>query len=191
MKSKSVRKTTIAALMLLYLVRCALAQGNLVVNGGFDVISNGIPANWMLTGNCFSDVKFGNSYPSLQFTHSSEIGGASQSIDDLIPGDVYIISGDYESIENTSVNFEVTIGGVDIFHAVTTFTNRNWQSFSSFYTATSSSSDLSINVLAFSGYTFNIDNIAMYATPEPSPSWLLFLGSGVLISCLRKQFVRS
>ncbi|HEY1716720.1 MAG TPA: hypothetical protein VGH42_00310 [Verrucomicrobiae bacterium] len=90
-------KTHITSIMLgLFLFpRFVGAQGNLVINGGFDTDASG----WAVTnvagsgyvsggdpGGCFGLVNTPSYVPTI-----------SQEIDGLIPGQIYVVSGDYRS----------------------------------------------------------------------------------------------
>jgi hypothetical protein len=103
----------------------------------------------------------------------------------LITGQPYLISGDYQGngeVKNTITNnFAVAIDGVVLFETAAP-PDLNWHSFNFEYTATSASVLLTLSAqLNGSPDGDHIDNIAMYATPEPSAVSLLVLGSGVLI----------
>jgi hypothetical protein len=66
-----------------------LAQGNLVINGGFDNISDTNVIGWTLTGHCYPDPKYGNYAPCLQLYGTA---GAGQTVNGLTPGTTYIVS---------------------------------------------------------------------------------------------------
>jgi hypothetical protein len=170
-----------ATLILSYLPQSATAQGNLVVNGGFDTDASG----WMTTN------EFGFGYVSTKgnpggyfwlYTNSPSLTPTiSQTINGLISGSNYIVSGDYEKItgSSTSPSFGVALNGVFLFET-TAPADFNWHSFSFDYTATSTSALLSLSSqLNGTGVSYGIDNIAMSAVPEPSTSWLILLGGGL------------
>jgi len=166
----------LTTLMFSCFTQSVTAQGNLVVNGGFTTNANG----WTLTGSARYDAKNGNPPGEIDFGGSE--GTASQTINSLTPGFIYNVSGDYQAIVagGTSTNnysFGVSLDDVFLFGTATP-TNSNWYSFSFDYTATSSSALLSLSQI--SGVYYDIDNIAMYAVPEPSAMSLILLGSGVL-----------
>src|ERR1035441_9722597 len=160
-------------LTLLYLPRFRDAQGNLVVNGGFDANAGG----WTLTGSGRYDAKNGN--PSGEVDFGGSEGAASQTINSLTPELIYNVSGDYQAIvsggtSTHNYSFGVSLDDVFLFGTATP-TNSNWYSFNFQYTATSSSTVLSLSQI--SGVYYNIDNISMYAIPEPDVLGLLGLGS--------------
>ena len=170
-------------LTLLYLPRMATAQGNLVVNGGFDANAGG----WTLTGSGRYDAKNGN--PSGEVDFGGSEGAASQAINSLTPEFIYNVSGDYQAIVagGTSTNnysFGVSLDDVFLFGTATP-TNSNWYSFNFQYTATSSSTVLSLSQI--SGVYYNIDNISMYAVPEPSSLCLIALGGIMSAMLFRKR----
>jgi hypothetical protein len=161
----------------------ATAQGNLVVNGGFDANAGG----WTLTGSGRYDAKNGN--PSGEVDFGGSEGAASQAINSLTPEFIYNVSGDYQAIVagGTSTNnysFGVSLDDVFLFGTATP-TNSNWYSFNFQYTATSSSTVLSLSQI--SGVYYNIDNIAMYAVPEPSSLCLIALGGIMSAMLFRKR----
>jgi len=177
--------TALTALMLSCLPQWAMSQGNLVVNGGFDTDASG----WTITNVSEGDNGYASNIgnpPGSVFLYdvsSLNVPTASQEISSLTPGALYIVSGDYagggKGVANNS--FGVALDGVYLFetNAPPTY---NWYSFSFDYTATSTSALLSISAqLNGTGYPYTIDNIAMYAVPEPSAICLILLGSGVLI----------
>jgi hypothetical protein len=179
MKSyKIIQKTgmvRLTALILSCFAQSVTAQGNLVVNGGFDTDSSG----WILTNGADWDSKFGNPSPCIDLL--GHTAAAAQTINNLVSGTTYVVSGDYQVI-NTTVNpsFGVAINNIYLLE-ITPQTTRSWINFSFFYTATSSSANLSLSQINNSGLEYDIDNIAMQAVPEPSSSLLILLGSGVLI----------
>jgi len=186
MKPCNTMKIAVVLSMLALFCSSASAQGNLVVNGGFDTDASG----WSITninpygfgGGYRSD--FGNPAGSVSLYNdntSANAPTASQEIDSLTPGTTYIISGDYWSGGLMGSNsLSVALDGITLFEEDVPVSSA-WNTFSFDYTATSTSALLSLYTTTFGkAYGSYIDNIAMYATPEPSPSWLLFLGSGIL-----------
>jgi hypothetical protein len=163
----------LAALALLLLPRLATAQGNLVANGGF----NANASSWTLT-----NISTGFGYQSI----GGDPGGcvaldgpnslfafptASQTITSLTPGAIYTVSGNYRQGKGNSpdYSFGVAMDGVFFFEAATTVPiDLTWYSFSFQYTANSPSAVLSLSSeLNGAGVSYVIDNIAMYAVPEP------------------------
>ncbi len=185
MKTYLALKTFAASLVLLLLwPQLSSGQGNLVFNGGFDADASG----WNVSGG-YSD-KGGNPGGYLLLGgFSSNIPAASQTIMGLVVGTTYVVSGDYyeQSVISTGQSFGVAIDDVYLFEP----TNPGpgsifWHNFDFFYTATASSAVLSLtSQLNGTSVPYGIDNIVMYAVPEPSASWLLFLGVGVLLYARR------
>ncbi|MEI9962525.1 MAG: PEP-CTERM sorting domain-containing protein [Limisphaerales bacterium] len=159
------------------------AQGNLVLNGEFNIISNGVPDGWILNGNSYYDSKYGNPTPCLQLYG---VATANQTMNGLISGITYIVSGDYQAGQIAGYNFNIDIDGFIMFEAIAS-TNLDWQSFNFFYTATSSSAVLEISLSETSDNLFHVDNIAMYAVPEPSAASLIFLGGGIFFYVRRNK----
>ena len=107
------------SLMLLSFAQSATAQGNLVVNGGFDTDASG----WTITnvsggGGYVSFV--GNPAGSVYLNNPSlpPVPTASQTINSLTPGVLYIVSGDYQKAAGKNVtgnSFGVALDGVFLF----------------------------------------------------------------------------
>jgi opacity protein-like surface antigen len=168
------KKFFLLSVLLALLLNQAQAQGNLVVNGGFDAGTSG----WTLTNGAFGDFKAGNPVPCLQFGNTpSSNPSASQTINGLSIDTEYVVSGDYENFSGN--NFGVAMNGIFLFQDSSSG-NENWQKFSFFYTATSTSVDLSLSAIMNGGIIIRLDNIAMYPVPEPSTETLLGLG-GILL----------
>jgi hypothetical protein len=182
----------IAVVLLVLTSRHVVAQDDLVINGTFDTDATG----WTLTnGAAWIPEKNGSggsvSLDSLAPSPSAD-PTAYQLINSLTPSQVYLISGDYKKeVDRTSVaglSFGVALDNVFQFE-VSDPEDFNWHSFNFLYTATSTSA-----VLGFSsqingtGVSYDIDNIAMYATPEPAAVCFIFLGSGVFIYVRRARY---
>jgi hypothetical protein len=187
MKPHMTLKTCIAltALALSGPPQWATAQGNLVINGAFDTDASG----WTITnvgsgGGYLSS--FGNPPGSVILGNPSLPGvpTASQEINDLTPGSLYIVSGEYRTIAGKDVidsSFGVALEGVFLFEA-TAPADSNWYSFNFDYTAASSSALLSLAAqINGTDVSYGIDNIAMYVTPEPSATSVILLGGGLLL----------
>ena len=181
-------RVSIMALVLSCLQQPANAQGNLVVNGGFDHNASG----WTMTNVDISEgggyyISIGNP-PGSVFLYNPSfnvfVPTASQEINSLTPGTLYIVSGDYMLRLGKNVtdnSFGVALDSVFLFET-TAPADSNWHSFSFDYAATSVSALLRICAqINGTDDAYFIDNIAMYATPEPSAWSLIFLGSGLLI----------
>ncbi|MGA3283798.1 MAG: hypothetical protein ABSD57_04985 [Verrucomicrobiota bacterium] len=176
-------KTYIAltALALLLLPQLATAQGNLVVNGGFDTSAN----DWILTNGAYWP-EYGNSGWAVALDKEppspSTEPTASQIITGLVPGYSYLVSGNYGEGKDrgggspSDPSFGVAIDGIFLFEAVAPDSD-NWQSFSFYYTASSSSALLSLSSqINGTGVAYFIDNISMEAVPEPNSLCLIGVG---------------
>jgi hypothetical protein len=155
---------------LLLVPRFAAAQGNFVVNGGF----NANASDWTATDVSIPDYLTTGGNPGgffgLYNASASAVPTVSQQINSLVPGFIYLVSGDYKSGGKgfASNSFGVAFNGVYVFLASSP-TDYNWHSFSFEYAATSTSELLSISSqLRATGYAYYIDNIAMSPVPEPS-----------------------
>jgi hypothetical protein len=181
----------LTAVVLSCFSQSANAQGNLVVNGGFDssaagwTLTNG--ASWPLSGNPGNAVGLDNPSPS-----PSTDPTASQTINSLTPEAIYIVSGDYQKQKDRGVtttpstdnSFGVAIDGTFLFEAASsTNIDLTWYSFNFLYTATSSSALLSLSSqINGTGVSYAIDNISMQAVPEPSS--LCLIGVGGIVSTM-------
>lgn len=169
-----------------------MSQGNLVFNGDFKNNADG----WIITnclfggfqptkGNPAGSVALDNLSPS-----SSTDPTMSQTINGLTPGIIYVISGDFSAITDrggvsSGFSFGVAIDGIFLFEAAAQLPG-SLQQFNFVYTATSVNALLSLSAQRNgTGVTYEVDNIAMYAIPEPSILSLLFLGGGFLIYARR------
>lgn len=160
----------------------SLAQGNVVVNGGFDTDASGWSVN---NGSSFFDGKNGNPPGSFYLTDApspSSDPTISQMINGLVPSTVYVASGDYRFMFDsglgspTDLSFGVAIDGVFLFEAANP-QDIDWHSFSFLYTATAPSVVLSISAQRNdTGVAYAIDNIAIQV-PEPSSAGLFWLGA--------------
>jgi PEP-CTERM motif len=166
-----------------------LAQGNLVYNGGFEAfnVTNGVANGWNFSK--WVGVGAGGDPGLFALLYNSGVNDptiptASQTITGLNPGDTYTISGNYELWKNPNGNvfdssFGVAVNGNFLFETVAPATSLTWENFSFVYTATSSSMILSLSSqLNGTEVSYGIDNIAMYAVPEPSTLSLFVLASG-------------
>ncbi len=165
----------------------ATAQGNLVFNGGFDTDASG----WTIT-NVY--VPYGGGYTSSSgnpagsvFLYNPDFGviapTASQEINGLTAGDIYIVSGDYRGGGKnvTSNSFGVAFDGVFLFETNAPPIYANWYSFSFDYTPPSTSALLSLSSqINGTDGAYYIDNISIQLVPEPSSEILLGFG-GILL----------
>ena len=152
------------------------AQGNLVVNGGFNNDASG----W-LTTNVASWAGYepakgnpGGTFLLAAPTDSSEPAGLYQLITGLTVGNIYTISGDYD-VEASSLqkilSFGVTVD--QNLHFTTAPVDYQWDHFSFTYRATQSTALLS--VMAYNGYDYRVDNFTVQAVPEPSAGLFLLV----------------
>lgn len=193
----SVMKNTFLALMIwlsLVMTHLVEAQENLVMNGGFNANSNGwtvanTPGGFgyhSRVGNPPGGVQLDNVNPS-----SLSDPTASQTITNLVLNQSYLISGEYRQgkIRGTNLpldvpSFGVALNGDYLFTAYSPGNIPDWTQFRFFYTASSSTALLSISSqINGTGVSYDIDNIAMYAVPEPSSAMLVMLGAGMLGCC--------
>ena len=177
----------LTALALAYIPQSATAQGNLVFNGGFDHDASG----WTATN---IQVGVGYGYDPLKghpggcfrlWSSSSLTPMISQSINGLIPGSTYLVSGDY-SVEGGTLgstpSFGVAVDGIYLFEDAPTIRTA-WHSFAFSYTAADSSALLSLAAeMNGTHVAYRVDNIFMEGVPEPNSLWLL--GVGAITSAL-------
>ena len=181
----------IASIMLL-LTQTVVAQGNLVFNGGFEAGSTG----WTLVRG--AHVTGAASRPGLAVflasTNASPANEptASQTINSLIAATRYLVSGEYlvqkdrGGASPTNASFGVALNGAYLYQIAASPVG-NWQSFSFFYTANSSSALLSLSSqINGTGVEYYIDNILIQAVPEPSSLALCLTGGLIAAS----QFIR-
>ena len=168
--------TTRIALFVLALSLCsclAIAQGNLVVNGGFDTDASG----WTTNGSSgYCESLKGNPGGCFDL-----YGSISQTVNSLTPSFSYLVSGSYDVAGGTlgsTPSFGVAMNGVFLFEV--TPPDYAWHSFSFTYTANNSSVVLSLTAGVYgTSDVFRIDNISMGAVPEPSG--LSLFGVGILL----------
>ena len=180
----------LATLAVFCLPQSVAAQGNLVINGGFDTDTSG----WILTNINFPEgggyqFTFGDP-PGSVFLYNPLFGSrapvpmASQTINGLTPGNLYIVSGNYlgGGKDITDNSFGVALDGVFLFESAAP-ADLNWHSFSFDYTATSTSALLSLEAqINGTNDSYEIDNISMEAVPEPNS--LCLVGVGGIISAM-------
>jgi hypothetical protein len=167
------------------------AQGNLVFDGGFDVdasgwtITNGGPGYDSTKGDPGGWVILESQNP----TPTSPSPTISQAINDLVPGQPYTVSGDFQKVYDpsggtiTGLSFGVAIDGIYLFEASDP-QNFNWQSFSFSYTTTTSGAVLSLSSqLNGAEVSYGIDNIGIFALREPSAKILSGCGILLLVFC--------
>jgi hypothetical protein len=182
MKPQIILKTAIVLTALTFscLSQLATAQGNLILNGSFDTNA----AGWATTNGGYGNT-FGNPAGSL-ILFTGNTSTASQEISSLTPGQQYLISGDYSG-KATGV-FNVALDGIVLFQTNAAPQNYKWDSFSSYYTATSTSALLSVQANA-TGDFYAIDNVSMQLVPEPSAAALLLFAGGIFFY-VRERFQR-
>jgi hypothetical protein len=184
--NKSIIVTAFASMMLLGSIESATAQGNFVFNGCFD---SGVTGWTASNVSRVWDANKGNpgGFCLLIGTSSSTTSSISQTISGLTPGMTYLISGDFqrETGDNTVDNsFGVSIDGNILYQGI----GYSWQSFSFYYTATSSSALLSLlSQLNGTEVGYGVDNISFVAVPEPSSLCLLGVGGAAGLFFLRRK----
>lgn len=177
------------ALALLSLTQRSAAQDNLVTNGGFDASTDLVHADgWTQSAGTYFNSKNGNPAPDLVLEPTSPTASAtaSQGINGLTPGFFYIVSGDYYRIDSgttppTGNNFGVSLDSAVLFQAAAPL-DFQWHSFTSFYTAESSSAVLTLTAgLNGTGVPYMIDNISIESVSEPATGMLLWASA---LGCL-------
>jgi len=170
------------------LPQLAKAQGNLVVNGGFDTNADG----WVISsGGIYESIK-GNpgGFFALYSTSSSLTPTISQTINGLVSGSSYLIFGDYivfKGQAGSTPGFGVAMDGTFLFEGINS-NSLNWSNFSFFYTATSSSALLSLSSqINGTGVSYGIDNISMQIVPEPNSLCLIGVGGIISVMFLRNR----
>jgi hypothetical protein len=172
----SVVLTTLA---LSCLPQLANAQGNLVFNGSFDTDASG----WIVSPGSSSVYLSTLGNPAgcflLYSSSSSNYPMISQTINGLVYGSSYLISGDYILSKGQAGNtpsFGVAIDDIFLFEGVNP-SGLNWSHFSFDYIATSPSVVLSLSAqINGTDVSYGIDNISMEAVPEPNSLWLIGIG---------------
>jgi hypothetical protein len=189
MRPHKIIQQTIVGILTNLLLSCFIqsvaARGNLVVNGGFDTDTSG----WTLTNGAVYQPLFGNPAGSIDLPIAnppSSYGTVSQEISSLTPGQFYTVSGDYYrggGVKNppNSFAFGVAFDGSFVLQ-INAPTSPGWYSFSFNWQATSINTLLSLSAPLNETYDFSIDNIAMYAVPEPNS--LCLMGVGGMMSAL-------
>jgi hypothetical protein len=150
----------------------ARAQGNFLVNGGFDTDASGWSASNISQFGGFEPAK-GNpgGYYFLDAPSSStDPATISQTVNSLTPGGVYVISGDYAygAATSTAPSFGVSVNGT-VLYSTTMSLDPNWHHFSVVFTADSSTAILTLSApINGTSVPAAIDNISLVAVPEPS-----------------------
>ena len=145
------------------------AQGNLIVNGGFDTTNS-----WTLSSLAYFNVKNGTPLPDvvLQGTSSSSLQPIS-----LTQGIDYLITGDYRPYVYRFGGLRVGFNNGIVYEISLPTNNYEWSSFSFRYTAPAG---ISFMFLSFKGIgQCEIDNIGVYAVPEPH-----YISFGILAAVL-------
>jgi len=164
-------KSVLAGLLFLLNAKFAIAQGNLVVNGGF----NGA-TGWVITNGAFYQSIQGNPDGCVVLDSVSPSAStdpsATQTVTGLTPGAAYAVSGQYAISKDrgsgpyTNTSFGMTIGGSVMFEALAP-TNMAWRTFAFSYTATSPTATITLSSqINGTGQSYYIDNVAV----QPFPS---------------------
>jgi hypothetical protein len=153
---------------LLLMPQFAKAQGNLVINDGFDNNASGWTTTYVSgSGYLSSGGNPGGCFGLINIIYPFQAPTISQEISGLIPGQVYVVSGDYKFGGKSFVadSFVVALDG-NVLFLTNSPPDAVWHSFSFEYVATSTNALLSLSgQLNGTGYTYYIDNIAMQKTP--------------------------
>ncbi len=184
----------VATVTLLGSLESATAQGNLVVNGEFDISATG----WIMTDVGINGGWYGKGDPGgafrLDATPSPSLYPTiSQTIDGLVPGGTYTISGNYVfsapygDVDATDPSFGVSIGGLYVFETAEPALPV-WQSFCVPFTATDSTEVLSLSSqLNDTHLSYIVDNITVEAVPEPNSLSLIGVGGIAGLLWLRRK----
>ncbi|HEX3719067.1 MAG TPA: hypothetical protein VH595_13955 [Verrucomicrobiae bacterium] len=189
---KNTYSTALCALLLLSGLPASFAQGNLVINGDFDTSAIG----WTLVGAGTSwEASKGDPAGDVIVTalagSPATVPSASQTIDGLVPGDTYAVTGDFENVRDwgggspTADSFGVAINGVYMFEAAQEQPGM-WNPFDFSFTASSTSETLSLAAeINGTGVDYEIDNVGVQAVPEESSLWLAVIGGISTIAYVR------
>ena len=157
--------------MLFVSLESVKAQGNLILNGTFDSDLS----EWTTVGVVNWEPWYGGS-ASLSGPSSS----ISQTIYNLDVGTTYIVSGDYYSVDGWAP-LNVSVDGFSQLYVATS----SWQSFSFSFTA--SSPTVTLSFLVDQKVICSLDNISMFAVPEPNSLCLLGMGAASSLFFLRRR----
>ncbi len=182
--------TVLAGSLLLSLPHSLAAQGTLVFNGGFNTDANGwVASNIGLNGGYFNAKGNPGGFFLLNNTPApSTCPTISQSISGLVIGGVYLVSldvvysGTHVGPLPVKPSFGVAVDGIFLLE-YTTQGQSEWQTLEVFYTALNPSVVLSLAArINDTDVAYGVDNIAMYAIPEPSFLALLSCASLVILA---------
>jgi hypothetical protein len=156
----------------------AAAQGNLVVNGGFDAGAS----SW--TTNVWSGYYSLKGNPGGGFELTSSTSNKciiSQTVRGLVPSHEYVVSGSYSidgGYPSPNPSFGVAMDADFLFQVVPL--DYQWRNFSFRYVAASSNVTLSLAThINGTWYAYRIDNIAMQEIPRVA---LRASGTNVVVS---------
>jgi len=177
-------------MMLLISLESVRAQGNLILNGTFDTDLSG----WTIV----NDVEWYSYPPGGEWAtiygsgNPSSLSSISQTIYNLDVGTTYIVSGDYLSILSpTGYSLGVSVDdGVPQFYYGGNEGGSQvpWQNFSFSFTASSPTVTLKFTAFDYSVKDWvAIDNISMFAVPEPNTLCLLGMGATSALFFLRRR----
>ena len=171
-------------LLVLFLPRFAVAQGNLVVNGGFDSGVSGWTTN---VSSGYYDPLKGD--PGGCFTL---YGSISQTIPNLVSGSSYAISGSYDVEGGTlggTPSFGISMNGVVLDQVAPQ--DYLWHNFTFNYVAGSSSALLGLTAgLNETSDVYRVDNLSIQVVPEPDMMCLMGVGVGVILWCFRAGWLK-
>jgi hypothetical protein len=187
---RSFIRLAVLAVLLLGAVPAFADPINLVYNGTFDQL-NVSPFGWLLTGGANSQTayqEYQNPHVILFVSAGQSPWGyasASQVVSGLIPGQTYVVQGDFRYFwtdgNATALSFGVAIGSHLILQADRPSPENAWETFTADFIADGPSVTLSIMAgLNHDASSYQIDNIALYAQPVPEPASLLLVGTGLV-----------
>jgi len=176
----------IAGLTFVCLSISARAQGNFIVNGGFDTSSVGWNANGIGPEGGYQS-SGGN--PGGYFLLSGPTTASVSHDVKVITGADYIVEGEYCSFGNSSVNpnFAVSVNNSLQFQ-IALPADSAWHRFSFVYNAANVVQQIPLTLstgLSGTGGYVGVDNITMQLAPEPSTT-VLFLAATSVACCYRK-----
>ena len=180
---------SVIPLMLSLLAATPGSAQQVIYNGTFDADASG----WTTQDVPFDGYRSGKGNPGGFFALDQPTPSSGtdpmilQVLSGLVPGDTYLVSGDYERLIDRgggaagAFSFGVAFDGVHFFNA-TTPPDFAWHRFAFNYTAVSSSTILSPAAqINGTGASYGIDNISMRIVPEPTTVSLLLLGMAVTL----------
>ncbi len=197
MKNKEdncVKRVTIVCSLCACLAGPAAFGQGLISNGTFDSDASGWTAqNIASLGGYIGSKGNPGGYFMLDSIPSVDTDPTlSQTINGLIIGATYRISGEFRMERDWDINspvysFGVSLNGVNLFEGMRPTDWNRWNAFDVTYTASSASVLLAIAAQRNgTGVTYGIDNISMQQVPEPAVTTLLMIGAMFLMRIRHK-----